>query len=294
MSDPQLAIAAIESRARIVRTPTGTPCELAWRVWDGPPGARTTLVLLHGSFGSWTHWLLAIERLSAQFRIVAVDLPGFGDSDDAPDDRSPPAIARLLRDGLDAGRDALLADTRTLCVGGFSLGAVYAGWLARMLVEAPLAAPAPALRLLLVSPGGLGPRDHPLPPTTRIERDADDAARHAAHRKNLASVMFGDPATIDALALAVQDANVARARFRGSFTSRSDFLLDALRALAMPVLAVWGDRDAFDPDVRVRVAALRSVQPEAPTVVLAGAGHWVPWEAVARFVPAVTDWLEHE
>src|ERR1043166_691919 len=42
----------------------------------GPP-----MLLLHGMFGDYLDWEPVIEPLAERFRVIAVDLPGFGDSD---------------------------------------------------------------------------------------------------------------------------------------------------------------------------------------------------------------------
>ena len=55
---------------------------MVWRTWgDGP-----ALVLLHGGSGSWTHWVRNIAHFERDYRVIAGDLPGLGDS---PDPRAP-------------------------------------------------------------------------------------------------------------------------------------------------------------------------------------------------------------
>src|ERR1051325_7613012 len=52
-----------------------TPCgdgTMAWRSW----GQGAPLVLLHGGYGSWMHWIRNVPPLSRQFRVIAPDLPG--------------------------------------------------------------------------------------------------------------------------------------------------------------------------------------------------------------------------
>src|SRR3546814_8575896 len=69
-------VTRIEAAAKAFKTPCGDG-RMSWRVWgDGPP-----LVLLHGDFGSWTHWLRNVSRLAAYFRVIVPDMPGYGDSD---------------------------------------------------------------------------------------------------------------------------------------------------------------------------------------------------------------------
>src|SRR5690606_94454 len=68
---PAATVARIDRTAERRTTPCGDG-HLVWRLWgNGPP-----LVLLHGAFGSWTHWLRNIPALAARFRVIAPDMPG--------------------------------------------------------------------------------------------------------------------------------------------------------------------------------------------------------------------------
>ena len=63
--------------------------KMVWRLWgDGPP-----LVLLHGGYGTWAHWVRAIQPLSRQFRLLVPDMPGFGESGMPADPYSAEGIA---------------------------------------------------------------------------------------------------------------------------------------------------------------------------------------------------------
>src|SRR4051794_35868590 len=42
---------------------------------EGPP-----LLLVHGTGGSWTSWLLNLRELAVHHRVIAPDVPGFGAS----------------------------------------------------------------------------------------------------------------------------------------------------------------------------------------------------------------------
>ena len=108
----------------------------------------------------------------------------------------------------------------------------------------------------------------------------------AAHRHNLASLMFADPRRIDALALLVQERNTAEARFRSRGFAGTSLLRDAAARARAPVALLYGERDAIAwPEVEARFAALRSVRPDAWTGVVPGAGHWVSYEAAPAFEP---------
>src|SRR3712207_5286093 len=52
----------------------GTPANVL-DIGDGPP-----LVFVHGLSGSWQNWLLQIPEFAQEHRVIAVDLPGFGES----------------------------------------------------------------------------------------------------------------------------------------------------------------------------------------------------------------------
>lgn len=76
---------------------------------DGAP-----VVLLHGLFVDHSSWSDVIDQLSNDFRLVAPDLPGFGDSEKPSPSRFPygvDAFAETIADlyaGLELGRAALV------------------------------------------------------------------------------------------------------------------------------------------------------------------------------------------
>jgi pimeloyl-ACP methyl ester carboxylesterase len=68
---------------------------------DGSP-----VLLVHGFPETWWAFHKLIPRLAAEHRVIAVDLPGFGDSGNAPDEYTSATAAetlRLLIDELDLG-----------------------------------------------------------------------------------------------------------------------------------------------------------------------------------------------
>jgi pimeloyl-ACP methyl ester carboxylesterase len=83
MTEPnsQAILDALLSRCHEIRTPCGDG-HLVWRVWGGAAPELPALVLLHGGFGAWNHWVRTIAALEPYYRVIAPDLPGCGDSDD--------------------------------------------------------------------------------------------------------------------------------------------------------------------------------------------------------------------
>lgn len=101
------------SSATLENTPTAGPL-FVHRAGDGEP-----LVLLHGMGESHVGWRPVLDRLAAEFDVIAVDLPGFGDSPALPGGVAPTAahlaasVTRTL-DGLGIDR---------FHVAGYSMGA---------------------------------------------------------------------------------------------------------------------------------------------------------------------------
>ena len=278
---PEALLARLDAGARHVATPCGEGT-MAWRVWGR--GGATPLVLLHGGSGSWRHWARNIEELSADRMVLCPDLPGLGDSAMPPPAESPAPVAALVRAGLAQVLAEVLGADAAYHLCGFSFGALLSGHIA--------AEAGPALRsVTLVGAGALGlPRQ--ITPLVKVRSETGEA-RVAAHRHNLASLMFADPARIDPLALAIQEANSVAARFRSRGFASTTSLKDAIARSQAPVALLYGERDAIAwPEIPSRFAALHAVQPEAWTGVIPGAGHWVAYEAAASFNAMLADMLD--
>ena len=273
---PDSLLARLDATAQHTETACGDGA-MRWRSWGD--AAAPPLVLLHGGSGSWRHWVRNIGPLSGRWRVVCPDLPGLGDSAMPPPAGTPGSIAALVRGGL----ARVLGPAARYDLVGFSYGALLAGHVAA-------AAGAELRSVTLVGAGALGlPR-----PTTELQtvRDKQGEARMAAHRHNLATLMFADPAGIDPLALLVQDRNTALGRFRSRGFAGGTSLRDAIASARAPVALLYGERDAIAwPEVERRFATLRAVQPEAWTGMIPGAGHWVAYEAADTFNAMLPDLL---
>jgi pimeloyl-ACP methyl ester carboxylesterase len=272
---PAAAIAAVEAgQARHV---TAAGPRIVWRSWGQGP----VLVLVHGHFGGWTHWIRNIGALSQRFRLLLPDLPGFGESDDPPAHGDIAGLATALRQGL----DVLLGGDARVAVGGFSLGGLVAAELAAQLGPR-------ATACLLVSTGrGLRLPYATLPPLLPW-RGLPEAERLAAHRRNLEILMIAEPGRIDALALHLQAMNTAACRYRHAPDHEGDSLRRRLADLACPLTGIWGARDRLiGPHLEARRTALRAIQPDARVVFLEDAGHWLPYEVADAFNAAVLDAL---
>ena len=140
------------------------------RVGSGEP-----LVLLHALGLSRRTWDPVVPALSKHFEVIAVDLPGFGDSEPMPSDIEPTpanlaAAVGALLDDLGLSNPHLV---------GNSLG----GW-----VTLELASTRPAASVTLLSPAGLWREATPL--YCRVSLRATPVARPVRRRTPLS---FGEP-----------------------------------------------------------------------------------------------------
>ena len=203
---------------------------------------------------------------------------------------SPHHRARTTGSALLRGRglDRLIPAPHEILLAGFSFGGIVGG----------LAAARPGSRirtLVLLGSGGLGlpplPTPGLLPVTSAM---APDEITHA-HRENLCRLMIADPRKADDLAVLVHMDNLRRARFKSGTIPSSSVLLNALPAIQARIAGIWSGRDAFAGCRAERVDAQRrvlaSVQPDIDFRVIAGAGHWTPYEAADEVHAALLDML---
>lgn len=271
-AQPAAIVADFERRTRRFETPCGDG-SLVWRSWgSGPP-----VLLAHGGHGAWSHWIRTIDALAADRTVWALDLPGLGESA-APPREDHETISEVIAAGL----RQLIGAELPLDIVGFSFGGV---------VCAHLAAFHPELvrRLIVVDTGGL---DLPM---GRIDvrgiRGLGDAERRAVLRANLLSLMLHDPASVDELALYLQETNVARARIKAEKLVLPDKLLHILPRVTVQLDAIWGEHDQPHPDPQAQAAVFRRFHPDLEMRVIPGAGHWAMYENAAAFNRTVRDLL---
>jgi pimeloyl-ACP methyl ester carboxylesterase len=272
--------AAIEAHvaglARRVETQCGDG-SMVWRVW----GEGAPLVLLHGGYGSWSHWIRNLLPLSRTRMVIAPDLPGMGESATPRDPEDPAGMADIVVDGL----RRLVPPGTPIDLAGFSFGGVLGGPVALRL--------GPALRrFVIVGSNGLGVARGPMAPMGSWRRQPDRAARLAVHRQTLEVLMLSHAARIDPLALHLQERNAEAGRIRTPEISRTDILRRSLPALRGRLAAIWGEEDNIARGaLEARHAVLREADPAVPFRIIAGAGHWVSYEAAAAFDTVLTELL---
>jgi pimeloyl-ACP methyl ester carboxylesterase len=262
---PAEFLAALD-RTSTHRTTAG---DVVWRAW----GTGAPLVLLHGGTGSWMHWVRNIEALAADFMLLVPDIPGSGESATPPAPISADSVGAMLA----AGVASIIGPQASFAVAGFSMGGLIAGYVVRH-------AGARAQCLVLVGATGTGAPRGPMEPLRSWRRLGTDAEKAATHRHNLGILMIHDQAKIDALAVHMQKMNAERSRIRGKHVSHTGMLADCVPGLPARLAGIWGEFDATAvPYLAERGEKLRQFQSQATFDIFPGAGHWVQYEAPARF-----------
>ena len=256
------------------------PGPMVWHEWghESLDQGASTLVLLHGGSGSWTHWIRNVAPLVADgFHVLAVDLPGFGDSA-LPENGGD---VDALIEPLHAAWQMLRASDHVSFL-GFSFGGMTAAlWLA--------AYPQDATNLILVGSPGLGIKSPHRVPLKGWRHLPTQALQLEAHRHNLLALMLHDENKLDELAMTVHRLNVARDRMPRRRLSGTPIVADALPLIACPVHVIYGEWDALYHGCMTDVENLvKNITPQlASWQLVAGSGHWVQFEAPEAFQMAL-------
>ena len=223
-------------------------------------GSGAPVVLIHGMVNSSRHWEEVALRLATEYRVVAPDLIGHGDSATPRGDYSMGAHAAFIRDVL-----AVLGIERATIV-GHSLGGGVA-------MQFFYQFPQYVERLVLISSGGLGSEVSPLLRSATLP-GVPGLLALGSHRKVLAGVWqagerlraSGNNTGVYMQAIVRALRPLERPGARGAFvhTLRSVIDVRGQRVSAtdrlyllhgIPTLIVWGERDRTIPLAHGRLDA---------------------------------------
>ncbi|MEO8601275.1 MAG: alpha/beta fold hydrolase [bacterium] len=235
-------------------------------------GRGRPLLVLHPEFAAST-WAPYHDALAAQFRVLAPDHLGFGDSErpawlDGIDD-----LVLHYRDLLD------LLEIERLSIVGSSLG----GWIAAAFA---VAYPERVERLVLAAPAGI---------------KVDGVARYDYFANSIDDVLthlFHDPTRAAQILPTEYGAEVVVRGYRELTTlarlSWNPYLYDPklqqrLGRVRAPTLIVWGADDAVLPLRHAESWA--ALIPDATLKVLPGCGHLVPLESAGAFAELAIEFL---
>jgi len=276
-------------------------------VQESGPASAPAVMLVHGT-GTWSEiWRETIDALSADHRVIAVDLPPFGYSDKPLDARAYTRQAQARR--LIGVLDALHVPSVTLVA--HSVGA-------RPAVEAALASPDRISRLILIDPA-LGFQTNGSDPPHFEQNHPSWAVRTlfttpplrtaviSAYGTNplFLEQMFGtfvsNKAAVTPQRLAiirqpmvVRGTTPAYGAWLSVLTVAEDRSLSSdfanLRKLQMPAGIIWGRTDTVTP--LWQGERLHALIPGSRLVVLDGVGHIPYIEDPPRFTAALRELLQ--
>jgi pimeloyl-ACP methyl ester carboxylesterase len=272
-----------------------------WVILDGQPmnvielGEGPPLVFIHGLIERWTQWVEQLSAFASSHRVIAIDLPGFGDSPMPAEKISVSGYARTIEKLLDA------LEVSAAAFVGHSMGGFTS-------VELAINFPERVERLVLISPAGLSTYNNLrnlwlVAQMRRFRRIVDPYhARVATHAELLARrprLRLLEPTTN----IVARHSDRLPAPFVAEFVRglgapgyiegmEANFnydYRDRLGEIACPTLIVWGDRDrvvtAKDADLYEQLI------PDSRKVILEDTGHMAMIERPAAFNVLLEDFL---
>jgi pimeloyl-ACP methyl ester carboxylesterase len=211
------------------------------------PRSGKALLMVHGLSGSWPNWLENIPHFAREHRVIAPDLPGFGDSPMPDWEISVEAFGRFIFDFCDA------LDVQSATIVGNSMGGFIAA-------ETAVQQPGRFEKLVLVSAAGIS--------HVRMRRQPAEVAA----RMGIATA----PLLLRAVDRGIRRPGLRQALFGGLFYSPNRLptellwecfhhgngrpgvlpavrglvgydILDRLEDVEVPTLIVWGRNDHVVP-----------------------------------------------
>jgi pimeloyl-ACP methyl ester carboxylesterase len=253
-------------------------------LYSAGPAKGEPVVLLHGlGKPAARDWAKVIPALAQRYRVYALDLPGFGESDKGNHLYSPDNFARVIGSVLEK------RVPRPFTLVGHSMGGPVA-------LAYAAEYPQRVSRLVLVDAAGV------------LHRSvyAEFLMRVGAQRViGLDSMWFEQVVRAIQIRaenwplrgeLALERAGVRRRLLRGDPSAISAFAMvehdfsRTLREIAVPTLIVWGADDIIAPPRTGQ--ALASAIPHARLVVMEGAGHAPMVQMPDRFNPILIDEID--
>ncbi|MFA5308982.1 MAG: alpha/beta fold hydrolase [Dehalococcoidales bacterium] len=251
----------------------------------------SAVVLVHGLGGFAENWVHNVEALAQRHRVYAMDLLGFGRTDNTPLVRNINTLVRFINDFMQA------VNVPKAALVGNSLGG-------GLVLQFALDYPEKVTKLVLVDNAGMG-RDVifdfrlcslPLLGELLIRPGVDSCGRTwkailfdhnliTPELLELSFQMIDRPGAKKALLSALR----AGIDLRGQRAKLTDLLLSRLGKITAPVLVVWGKEDRIIPVSHARLAVEKI--PGAKLRVFDRCGHMPQFEHPEEFNRLVLDFL---
>lgn len=254
-------------------------------------GRGHPVVLLHGLGANKLSWLPLLGPLAESYRVIAVDLPGHGESSKRRGDYTPAhfgAVVRRLLDRLGLRRAALIGNS----LGGriaLEVSATMPERVAALVLLGPALAGLPfpfIAKFLHVVPAEIGAV--PLPMRRRMVARTIRSLFAVPERLPENAYQAGADEFIRAYRWG-RARTALLSSVRGLVRDRPGAFWDRVRENRAPTLVVWGEEDRLVP---VRLGRrLAEEMPECRLEVLPGVGHVPQFEVPEVTADLVRDFL---
>jgi len=245
-------------------------------------GSGEPLLVLHGFGADKSNWVRVAKYLTPHYRVVAPDLPGFGDS------TRDPAAHYMIDDQVERVHAfAQALGLGTFHLGGNSMGGTIAGvYAARH--------PGEVKSLWLLAPGSVRSAEKSELQALMAHGDNPLFVHDAAGFTRLLDFVFVEPPSIPGPIVKYLAAEAVRHRdFNEKIAAelwRDPVVLeDVLRTVNVPTLVVWGDHDRLAHVSGARI--LGGAMPRATVVVMPNVGHVPMVEKPEESARAFIDFL---
>ena len=255
--------------------------KVCWRSW----GKGKPLILLHGGYGSWAHWIKQAIPFSKNYNVLIPDMPGFGESEDLTLPHTPEKISANIAETL----LKLISPEETPIICGFSFGGLIAGHLSYNLIERGLNPE----KLILVGPGGLGAKRGEMRNMIARHSKMSEEEIYQAHKKNLEILMMHDATKVDDWSIHIQKQNTDAHRIKSRPISSTDTLARILEKQDVPLFLLWGEKDAsVGVYLEDRMSILRDINSKVRFHVEYNLGHWIMYENDAVFNKILNNFIQ--
>ena len=255
--------------------------KVCWRSW----GKGKPLILLHGGYGSWAHWIKQAIPFSKNYNVLIPDMPGFGESEDLTLPHTPEKISANIAETL----LKLISPEETPIICGFSFGGLIAGHLSYNLIERGLNPE----KLILVGPGGLGAKRGEMRNMIPRHSKMSEEEIYQAHKTNLEILMMHDATKVDDWSVHIQKQNTDAHRIKSRPISSTDTLARILEKQDVPLFLLWGEKDAsVGVYLEDRMSILRDINSKVRFHVEYNLGHWIMYENDVIFNKILNNFIQ--
>lgn len=255
-------------------------------------GSGEPVLFVHGLAGCWRNWLENVPYFGRNYRAIALDLPGFGDSPMPSWDISMPNYGRLIHDFCER-----LGLDRVAALVGNSMGGFIS-------TEAVIQRPERFDRLVLISAAGISFSEAKDRRVQAASRMIEAAAPHLLDgerkffltrpwgRKVAFGRVFRNPNKLRPELLKEQARpGLSAPGFADALTSIIGYdTRERLPEIEIPTLVVWGLNDQIVP-VEAALGYHRLI-PRSRLEIFERTGHLPQLERPSRFNPMLEEFIE--